>query len=212
MVAGGASRNSRGAQFRLGSQEVGSTLASENSSWYVIRTKQYKERFVQQRLLFFVEDSYVPLLRTKRRRLGKLVERTEPLFPCYLFARFALKECHYKVTHAPGVAGFVCVGGEPCAADASIIQGIKSRETNGLITVNEKTLRPRQRVTITQGRFRGIEAVFERYLSGAERVAVLLHSLGCGRMRAILDTSAVEPLQSTDIARDTSTFSQPNPR
>jgi transcription antitermination factor NusG len=122
-----------------------------------------------------------------------VLDRIEPLFPCYFFAHLRLGEAHYRLTHTPGVIGLVCIGGEPCAVDASIIETIKSREKNGLIVFNKERLRPRQRVTITEGALRGIEAVFERYLSGIERVAVLLDTIGRGDIKAILRAEAVTP-------------------
>jgi transcription antitermination factor NusG len=139
--------------------------------------------------------AYLPLLKAKKRGLGRLIEQTEPLFPCYLFAHLRLGESHYRLMHTPGVTGILCAGSEPCEVDASIINDIRSRETDGVIVLNPKTFRPRQRVTITEGAFRGIEAVFERYLSGARRVAVLMDSMGGGNLRAILrvDTVALAP-------------------
>lgn len=175
-------------------------MSNKDSAWYVIRTKQYKERVVKHAASLFVQDVYLPLLRTKRRGLGRLIERIEPLFPCYLFARFRLNEAHYRLMHSPGVTGMVCLGAEPCEVDPLIVQDIRSRETNGLIVLNPKRFRPRQRVTISEGPFRGIEAVFERYLSGTERVAVLMDSISHGNMRAILRVGALDAASSTDVA------------
>jgi transcriptional antiterminator RfaH len=184
-----------------GSKKRGAIMVSTaDSAWYVIRTRQYKERVVVQGVSLLVQDVYLPLFRTKKRGLGRLIERIEPLFPCYLFARFRLEEACYRLTRSVGVVGLVCAGGEPCEVDAQIIQDIKSRETNGLIVLNPQKLLRRQRVTITEGSLRGIEAVFERYLSGGERVAVLLDSIGRGDFKAILRADAIEPIGSCDVA------------
>ena len=169
-------------------------------AWYVIRTRQYKERVVVQWTSLLTQDIYLPLIRTKKRGLGRLIERIEPLFPGYLFARFSLQEAYYRVMRSAGVVGLVCVGGEPCEVDAQIVQNIRSRETKGVITLIPQELQPRQRVTITEGALRGIEAVFERYLSGVERVAVLLDSIGHGKFKAILMADAITPISSSDVA------------
>jgi transcriptional antiterminator RfaH len=142
----------------------------------------------------FVQDMYLPLLRTKKRGLGRLIERIEPLFPCYVFARIRLDETYYRLTRSVGVVGLVCVGGEPCEVDVRIVQNIRSRETNGVIVLVPQELQPQQRVTITEGALRGIEAVFERYLSGTERVAVLLDSIGRGHFKAVLRADAIAPI------------------
>lgn len=178
----------------------GSALSNKDLAWYVIRTKQYKEQAVKQCASSFVQDVYLPLLKTKRRGLGRLIERIEPLFPCYLFSRFSLNEAHYRLMHSPGVIGIVCLGAEACEVDPLIVENIKSREANGLIVINPKRFRPQQRVTIREGPLRGIEAVFERYLSGSERVAVLMDSIGRGNVRAILRAGALEAPTSSDVA------------
>jgi transcriptional antiterminator RfaH len=166
---------------------------NKDLAWYVIRTKHYKERVVTQRAALFVQDVYLPLLKTKRRGLGRLIERIEPLFPCYIFARLKLNEAHYRLMHSPGVTGIVCCGTEPCEVDPLIVEDIKSREVDGVIVLGSPMLRPQQRVTIMEGVFCGIEAVFERYLSSGERVAVLFDTIGRGNMRAILRVSAIAP-------------------
>jgi hypothetical protein len=62
--------------------------------------------------------------------------------------------------------------------------------------LNEQRLEPRQRVSIMEGPLCGFEAVFERYLSGADRVAVLLENVGSGNLRAVLRAGAVAPADS----------------
>jgi hypothetical protein len=99
--------------------------------------------------------------------------------------------------HTPGVGGLVCVGDQPCEVDMSTVQEIKSRETDGLIVLKEQPLQPRQRVDIVEGCFCGVHAGFERYLSNAERVAVLLNSVGAGNLRVILRASAISPANSS---------------
>jgi transcriptional antiterminator RfaH len=169
-------------------------------TWYVIRTKQYKERLVGQSALAIVDDIYLPLIRTKRRGLGRFVERIEALFPCYVFARFRLAKSHHKLMRTPGVLGIVCVGGQPAEVDESIVREIRSREKDGLIVLPVRRFQPAQSVTITDGPLQGIEAVFERYLSGAERAAVLLNSIGRANVRAILRTNIISPISSRDVA------------
>jgi transcriptional antiterminator RfaH len=173
---------------------------SQDSVWYVIRTKQYKERIVARSAPAVIDDVYVPLLRTKKRALGRFIERTEPLFPCYVFARLQLAKSHHRLTRTPGVLGIVCVGSEPAEVDDFIIQEIRSREMDGLIVLPGQNFQPTQPVTIMDGALRGIEAVFERYLSGAERAAVLLNTIGRTPIRAIVRTSTISRSCCRDVA------------
>jgi transcription antitermination factor NusG len=48
-----------------------------------------------------------------------------------------------------------------------------------------------ERVRVVQGPFRGFEAIFERYLSGAERIAILLNAIDSKGLRVVLPASAV---------------------
>jgi transcriptional antiterminator RfaH len=170
-------------------------VLAQDSAWYVVRTRQHKERFVKQQALEFIEDAYLPLFRTKVRYRGKVFSKIEPLFPCYLFARFSQAKANYKIRHCPNVSDIVSAGGEPCEVAGSTISAIKNREVNGLIVLKQTLLQPLERVSVTEGPFNGIEALFERYLSGTERVAVLLDSLGGGSARAVLSADSISPIR-----------------
>lgn len=64
-----------------------------------------------------------------------------------------------------------------------VIHSIKTRYENGLVVLSPpSSLKPGQVVHITQGPFRGFEAIFEQELNGLERVALLLKAVvyqGC---------------------------------
>ena len=164
------------------------------SSWYAVRTKRYKERFVARATSLFADDVYLPLIHAKRRCLGAYIDVIEPFFPCYLFVRFVFERMQYTLEHSPGVAGIVSAGKEPCAVHPSIIEEIRSREQDGIIRLNPKKLQPRVRVTVSAGFFRGIEAVFERYLSGTERAAILLDTIGGANIRAVVRSASISAL------------------
>lgn len=72
-----------------------------------------------------------------------------------------------------------------------VIDEIKRRGVNGVVKIEEESLDNGDRVRVVEGPFRGFEAIFERYLSGAERVAILLNALETRGLRVVLATSAV---------------------
>jgi len=158
---------------REGERRPGGPLA-----WYLIRTKQHKERVCCQRLTSLVEDVYLPLLRASGRQ--RFVAR-QPLFPCYLFARFKLKERLYRIMHTPGVAGIVPSADEPCEVNAGIVDYFRTREKDGVIVLNLETFRLQPNLTIIWGDFREVDRLFERYLSGPERTLLLMDSIGTVR-------------------------------
>ena len=48
-----------------------------------------------------------------------------------------------------------------------------------------------QKIRIIDGPFRDIEAIFDRYLSGSERVAILLDAIGASTIRVVLPSSCL---------------------
>jgi transcription antitermination factor NusG len=109
-----------------------------------------------------------------------------PLFPCYLFASLNLATGYHFISRTPGVVGIICVGDEPSEIADSVIQEIKSRAPNGIVDVTQQNFRAGDAVHVAQGALRGISAVFEQYLSGSERAALLLEFMGAGNVRAVL--------------------------
>ena len=77
----------------------------------------------------------------------------------------------------PGVQGIVSAGNDPLAVPAGVIDEIRRRGPNGVVKIEEEFFDRGEQLHVVEGPFRGFEAVFERYLSGAERVAILLTTI-----------------------------------
>jgi len=60
-----------------------------------------------------------------------------------------------------------------------------------VIKIEEPVMGSGDKVRVVEGPFRGFEAIFERYLSGAERVAILLSTIEASGVRMVLPASAV---------------------
>ena len=159
--------------------------------WYLVRTKIGKERWVRDQLATILPEVFLPLLEARTPRWGKLVWSIAPLFPCYLFARLDLARHYFDVKYMAGVQGLVSAGADPLSVPDFVIEEIKRRGVNGVVKIEEKTLDSGERVRVVDGPFRGFEAIFERYLSGAERVAILLNALESKGLRVVLASSAV---------------------
>jgi transcription antitermination factor NusG len=80
---------------------------------------------------------------------------------------------------------------DPLAVPVEVIDEIKQRGADGVIRLQPETFNPGERVRVVEGRLRGFEAIFERYLSGAERVALLLATVEANGVRVILSASSV---------------------
>ena len=160
-------------------------------NWYLVRTKPRKERWVCDQLGGRVDEVFLPMLRTWRRQRGKMAEACGPLFPCYLFARFDLGLKYFEVKYMAGVHGLVSAGSEPLAVPNQIVDEIKARGSGGIVEIVPRPLSRGQAVTVTQGPFQGLEAVFERYLAGTARVAVLLETIAQRGVRVLLPADHV---------------------
>lgn len=164
---------------------------NDDTAWYLIRTKTGKERWVKDQLQTTVPEVFLPLLRGKAPRWGRMAMSVGPLFPCYVFARFDLQRSYFEVKYMPGVRGIVSAGSDPLAVPTTIVTEIRRRGVDDVVEIPEKPLGNGDRVLVVEGPFRGFEAIFERYLSGAERVAILLSAIEAGGLRVLLPASAV---------------------
>ncbi|HEY7183619.1 MAG TPA: transcription termination/antitermination NusG family protein, partial [Blastocatellia bacterium] len=97
-----------------------------------------------------------------------------PLFPGYLFARFALNSLFHKVRFTRGVHSVVCVGNDPAPVDDRVIEIIAAQiDAIGFVKIGAD-LEPGAKVLIQAGPFKGFTGIFEREASAADRIRILL--------------------------------------
>jgi len=82
-------------------------------SWYLVRIKPNRERFVREQLARIVSDIFLPMLKLPFSRQHRAASSLVPLFPQYIFARLHLATQFFEVRYMPGVTGFVSTGCEP---------------------------------------------------------------------------------------------------
>jgi transcriptional antiterminator RfaH len=160
-------------------------------NWYLVQTKRQKERSVHDQLTTVVAEVFLPMIGTWISRRARGSWGTSPLFPCYLFAKFELREQYFEVRYLPGVNGVVSAGREPIPVPLGVVDAIKRRIVDGIVSPGEGHLRNGDDVRVIEGPFRGFEGIFERYLSGAERVAILLGTLQSSGPRVVLPATAL---------------------
>jgi transcriptional antiterminator RfaH len=147
-------------------------------NWYVIRTKPQQERVAAFHLAQLPVETYLPLLKHMKRirHIEKLV--LEPLFPRYLFAKFDIKPGYRAVSFSKGVHKIVEFGSKPAEVSDALIDGIKSRMSDGYIALEKERFKQGQVVQIAGGPLSGLEAVFVKELKDQDRVLLLLRMLG----------------------------------
>jgi transcriptional antiterminator RfaH len=159
--------------------------------WYLVRTKPGKERWVRDQLADRLAEVFLPMLRARMPRWGRLTMSVAPLFPCYLFARLDLQSDYFTVKYLAGVSGLVSAGADPIVVPPASITEIRARGIDGVVEIHEDPFDSGQAVRVVEGPFRGFEAIFERYLSGAERVAILLSTIEQTGPRVVLPATAL---------------------
>jgi len=165
--------------------------ANARDDWYLIRTKRGKELWVRDQLSTHLSEVFLPMLKARIPRWGRLSMSVAPLFPCYLFARLDLQRDYFAVKYLAGVSGLVSAGSDPLVVSDAIIDEIRSRGVNAVVEIREAPFDKGQQVRVVAGPFRGLDAIFDRYLSGAERVAILLSTIETAGLRVVLPASAL---------------------
>lgn len=143
--------------------------------WHALFTKPRLELRVADTLMARNVEVLAPMVAYHGKR-GNLLEK--PLFPRYILARFDWElDSRAGVQWTPGLTRVVTFDGRPAWLDDDEVTFLQGRlaKIDGDEFVRIKA---GQRVRIRQGPFRDFEAVFDRYLNGNERVAILLDILG----------------------------------
>jgi transcription antitermination factor NusG len=159
-------------------------------SWYLIRTKSGAERVAQENLRGVVEQTLLPQARTRVRQQNRVVERVSPVFPSYLFALFPLASTARRIRYTPGVREIVRFGEQAAVVPDNVIEELTLRCAAGPLDFCRPAYAPGSPLEILSGPFREFRAVFEGYLNGTERVAVLLSVMNA-RRRVVMPAAMV---------------------
>jgi transcriptional antiterminator RfaH len=146
------------------------------ASWYAIRTHPKQENRVEQNLKAWGVETFFPKIMDCRFNefTSEPLYFIKPLFPGYLFARFALNNLLHKVRFTRGVHGVVCIGNDPAPVDDRVIEIIAAQiDEAGFVKIGV-ALEPGAKVLIQAGPFKGLTGIFEQEASAADRIKILL--------------------------------------
>lgn len=163
------------------------------NNWYAIRSKPRKEDAVWRQVLSQGFEVYYPRIRIQP--INPRSKKVKPYFPGYLFVRADLEQVGLSVFQwMPHTLGLVSFGGEPAAVPDHLVQAIHVRvdEINAAGGETFERLRPGDVVWISDGPFRGYEAIFDACLPGSERVRVLLEFLGSRKVALTLRAGQID--------------------
>lgn len=144
--------------------------------WYAIHTHAKQEGRAESNLRAWNVETFAPRYQSRRRsQFGSGASYlVRPLFPGYIFARFAADDLLHKVRYTRGVHSVVGVAGAPAPLDDALIALIKSREDeDGFVKLSDD-IETGDEVVVQGGSFNGFIGVFERRMKDSRRVIILL--------------------------------------
>lgn len=144
--------------------------------WYALRSHNKKESSAAALLERAAIEVYLP--RVKYRRHPGNATVLEPFFPGYLFARLNPLEGEIRLaSYTPGIHYVLGYLDQPWPVADGVILAIKQRLGQAREWSDLLDYRSGDRLVITSGPLRDMEAIFDRRLSASGRVLVLIQML-----------------------------------
>ena len=164
----------------------------KTAHWYLVYTKPRGENIALTNLERQGYETYLPLMRQRRRRRNKLTAVIEPMFPRYLFIKLAAGIDNWApIRSTIGVANMVRFGQLAAKVPGGLIEDLRSREDeSGIQKLPDLSLKKGDKVLIAEGPLAGYEAIYHSRTS-KERVTVLLEMIG-NHTRASVDLKHLE--------------------
>lgn len=150
--------------------------APDHPSWFLLQCKPREVFRAERHLVNQGFECFLPTHPVKRKHRNKTHWVTEPLFPHYLFIRLDGQSNWGVIRSTRGVAKVVSFNGQPRSVGDPVIASLvrHCEILNG--AEPEPLYKPGEKVLITEGCFREVEAVVQA-IKGEERVVLLLNLL-----------------------------------
>ncbi len=146
-------------------------------NWYALYTKPKREDTVAFRLRDIGIEVLNPKLKSRRYKQSKVIGTIEPLFPCYLLAKFDKGKYSHIITYTRGVR-YIVGKSNPVAIHEEIIQTIKEKMEEGdTVVIKPCRFEKGDRVIIKDGHFKDLYGIFERETKGRERIIIFLNTI-----------------------------------
>jgi transcriptional antiterminator RfaH len=138
-------------------------------SWFVINVKPKKESQVERIFLEAGFTIYNPRVSYEN--------AVRPFFPGYAFLRFDHPEQYRLVKYTRGVKKIIGNSDGPIPMPAEVIDGIRARETDGLIVLEKHGDVPGigDEIEVAEGPLKGLKGIFKKEMDDNSRVMILLN-------------------------------------
>lgn len=144
-------------------------LGCLNLPWFAIRVKSRFERAVSSALRYRGFEEFLPMFSSRRQWSDRIKFLQVPLFPGYLFCRFA-PEDRSPILTIPGVVLVVGVGKIPVAVNPVEIEAIRLAVNSGRDVKPWNHFCVGRKVRIAEGPLCGVEGVLQRFKGGCHLV------------------------------------------
>jgi transcriptional antiterminator RfaH len=171
------SSNARQVRLIFCTNELGGLLNTQMKlpeiAWYLLQCKSRQDARAHENLTRQGFEFFNPSIKVQTLKRGSIQQKTQPLFPGYIFVRVKAEDNWTALRSTRGVTRIVAFCGKPCRVSDDIIvhlrdHGAKAKET--------RALNPGDRIHIKVGPYAELDAVFMS-MDGEERVMLLLNVL-----------------------------------
>jgi len=161
-----------------GSEGKQETTGLMGARWYAVYTKPRCEQKAAEGLTKRSLETFLPKIEVLRKRESRSVRQTEPLFPCYVFARIETNSEHFVAARwTPGVRKILGVGDPLSSVPDSVISCIKEQMGSGGAISPRQDFKVGDTVRIRRGPLRDLIGIFKGTVSSTGRVRILMNIL-----------------------------------
>ena len=128
--------------------------------WFAVQAKTTHEKRVGSLVIDRGYESFLPLYQARHRWSDRVKQMEMPLFPGYVFCRFACDE-RRAILEIPSVLGIAGIGRVPLPVDDSEIEALRFAVSSGLGLTPRSFLEKGRRVRINGGSLEGLEGMIE---------------------------------------------------
>lgn len=143
-------------------EQAANPAAYVEPRWYACYTRPRSEKRVSELLPQRGIECYLPTVPMLRQWKDRKKRVDWPLFPSYVFGRFALRDTHAVLT-TPGIATLVRLNGAPIAIPDEEMENVRQFAMALAAADTKPELRPYvnegQWVQVVEGPFRGVRGV-----------------------------------------------------
>jgi transcriptional antiterminator RfaH len=163
--------------------------------WYVLTTKSHNEARAAANLCNQGVETYFPQITVEKIIKGVKVNKTEALFPGYLFIKMNAETANFNSLRSTrGVLAFIRFGPELAIVDDALIHKIQyDLRDNENKVVKDTLMKSGENVVITDGPFAGLEADLHR-ADGLERSILFLNMMNARTPVAIANKHLAKKL------------------